>query len=56
MVEPSPDASGEQLMIEADGLSKYYGAFAAIDEVRFSVPLKQVCALLGPNGLASRPR
>ena len=50
MVEPSPDASGEQLMIEADGLSKYYGAFAAIDEVRFSVPLKQVCALLGPNG------
>ena len=50
MVEPSPDASGEQLMIEADGLSKFYGAFAAIDEVRFSVPLKQVCALLGPNG------
>ena len=37
-------------MIEADGLSKFYGAFAAIDEVRFSVPLKQVCALLGPNG------
>jgi ABC-2 type transport system ATP-binding protein len=40
----------DQLMIEARGLSKYYGSFAAIDDVNFDVPLRQVCALLGPNG------
>lgn len=40
----------DQLMIQASGLGKYYGSFAAIDDVNFSVPLKQVCALLGPNG------
>jgi len=42
--------SSEALMIQANGLSKYYGSFSAIDDVNFSVPLKQVCALLGPNG------
>lgn len=37
-------------MIEAAGLSKYYGKFAAIRNVSFSVPEAQVCAFLGPNG------
>jgi ABC-2 type transport system ATP-binding protein len=37
-------------MIEADGLSKFYGDFAAIRDVTFSVPQGQVCAFLGPNG------
>ena len=37
-------------MIEALGLSKYYGDFAAIRDVTFSVPRGQVCAFLGPNG------
>jgi ABC-2 type transport system ATP-binding protein len=37
-------------MIEASGLCKYYGDFAAIDNVSFSVPLRQICGLLGPNG------
>ena len=40
----------DSLMIEAHGLCKYYGDFAAIDDVNFSVPLRQVCGLLGPNG------
>lgn len=37
-------------MIEAAGLSKFYGAFAAIRDVSFSVRQGQVTAFLGPNG------
>src|SRR5580704_8786187 len=37
-------------MIEAVGLSKYYGEFAAIEDVSFSIPKGQVVAFLGPNG------
>ena len=37
-------------MIEARGLSKFYGDFAAIRDVSFSVPAGQVAAFLGPNG------
>jgi ABC-2 type transport system ATP-binding protein len=37
-------------MIEAIGLSKFYGPFAAVRDVSFSVPQGQVCAFLGPNG------
>jgi ABC-2 type transport system ATP-binding protein len=41
---------GAVLMIEAVGLSKFYGDFAAIREVSFAVPAGQVAAFLGPNG------
>lgn len=37
-------------MIEAVGLTKNYGSFAAIQDVTFSVPRGQVAAFLGPNG------
>ncbi|MFM8577724.1 MAG: ABC transporter ATP-binding protein [Planctomycetaceae bacterium] len=37
-------------MIEADGLSKYYGSFIAIEDVSFRVPRGQIVAFLGPNG------
>jgi len=37
-------------MIEALGLSKYYGDFAAIEDVTFQIPQGQVVAFLGPNG------
>lgn len=37
-------------MIEARGLCKYYGMFAAVEKVSFTVPRGQVCAFLGPNG------
>jgi len=37
-------------MIEASGLSKFYGEFAAIRDVSFSIPQGQVAAFLGPNG------
>ena len=45
----SPDAN-DGMMIKADGLCKFYGSFAAVNEVTFSVPRRQVCAFLGPNG------
>lgn len=38
------------MMIEASGLSKYYGPFAAIEDVSFAIPAGQVAAFLGPNG------
>ena len=37
-------------MIEAVGLSKFYGHFAAARDVSFTVPRGEVCAFLGPNG------
>ena len=37
-------------MIEAIGLSKFYGSFPAIQDVSFTVPQGQVAAFLGPNG------
>lgn len=37
-------------MIEAHGLCKYYGQFAAIENVTFTIPRGQVAAFLGPNG------
>ncbi len=37
-------------MIEATGLSKYYGAFVAVEDISFSIPQGQVVAFLGPNG------
>lgn len=42
------DTSGA--MIEAVGLSKEYGQFAATQDISFSVPRGQVAAFLGPNG------
>jgi len=37
-------------MIEAKGLSKYYGPFVAVHDISFSIPQGQVVAFLGPNG------
>lgn len=39
-----------EVMIEAKGLSKFYGEFAATQDVTFQVPKGEVCAFLGPNG------
>ncbi|MFQ5770356.1 MAG: ABC transporter ATP-binding protein [bacterium] len=39
-----------QVMIEANGLSKYYGPFVAIKDITFSIPEGQIVAFLGPNG------
>jgi len=42
--------TGGQAMIEAVGLSKYYGDFAATDDITFKVHQGEVVAFLGPNG------
>ncbi len=41
---------GRGPMIEAIGLSKYFGPFVATKDVSFTVPRGQVAAFLGPNG------
>lgn len=38
------------VMVEAEGLTKFYGNFAAIRDVSFKVHQGEVVALLGPNG------
>ena len=45
MSEPTGTA-----MIEAVGLSKYYGDFAAIHDINFRIDQGEVVAFLGPNG------
>ncbi|QDT05560.1 putative ABC transporter ATP-binding protein YxlF [Rubripirellula lacrimiformis] len=49
---PSPDTSvkAARPMIEAEGLSKFYGPFAAARDVTFSVREGELVAFLGPNG------
>lgn len=42
--------STETVAIEALKLSKFYGSFAAIRDVSFTIPMGQVVAFLGPNG------
>ena len=39
-----------KIMIEANGLSKFYGDFVAIQDISFSIPEGQIVAFLGPNG------
>jgi ABC-2 type transport system ATP-binding protein len=43
-------AAGGEPMIEAVGLSKFYGSFAACRDVSFSINKGEVAAFLGPNG------
>jgi len=43
-------APAGDLLIKAEGLSKYYGDFTAIQNVSFNVPRGSVTAFLGPNG------
>jgi ABC-2 type transport system ATP-binding protein len=43
-------SSSDTAMIQATGLSKFYGDFAAIRDVTFSISKGEVVAFLGPNG------
>ena len=49
-VDPVPPPAGPATMIEAQGLSKYYGPFVAVHDASFSIPQGQIVAFLGPNG------
>ena len=48
--QPAPAPSGPVTMIEARGLSKYYGPFVAVEDASFSILQGQIVAFLGPNG------
>jgi len=37
-------------MIQAQGLSRFYGPFVAIQDISFDIPEGQIAAFLGPNG------
>lgn len=50
MGDPLSQADRPSAMIEAIGLSKFYGPFVACRDVTFTVPRGQVAAFLGPNG------
>ena len=39
-----------RVMIEAQGISKYYGPFVAVENISFSISEGQIVAFLGPNG------
>ena len=44
------DDASSNTMIEANGLTKYYGPFVATENISFSIPHGQIVAFLGPNG------
>ena len=44
------EENSEEFMIEARGLSKYYGDFIAVEDLNFSIRKGEVVAFLGPNG------
>ena len=49
-MNPSAHAQDAPSMIEAEGLTKYFGPFVAIENVSFTIPRGQIVAFLGPNG------
>jgi len=42
--------TSHKTMIEAKGLSKFYGPFVAIRDISFEIPEGQIVSFLGPNG------
>ena len=44
------DDTHPDIMIETEGLSKYYGDFIAVENLTFSVRKGEIVAFLGPNG------
>jgi len=42
--------AGNAKILTAEGLSKFYGPFAAVREVSFEIAEGEIVALLGPNG------
>ena len=37
-------------ILEVEKLTKYFGGVAALKEVSFEIPAKQICGFIGPNG------
>ncbi len=45
-----PPAPGRQLAVRAQGLTRVFGTFVAVDHVSFEIPRGAVWGFLGPNG------
>jgi ABC-type multidrug transport system ATPase subunit len=45
-----PAGAGEEVVVEADGLTKRFGDFTAVDHVSFHIGRGEIFGLLGPNG------
>src|SRR2546421_9037408 len=44
-------SSGDTLnILEVKGLTKYFGGVAALKDVSFEIPERQICGFIGPNG------
>jgi ABC-2 type transport system ATP-binding protein len=50
MITQQEDQASSSPEIEASGLSKFYGDFAAVRDVSFQIAKGEVVAFLGPNG------
>lgn len=50
MAGSSTQTQEAPILIEASGLSKYYGPFTAIENVSFQIRRGEITAFLGPNG------
>ncbi len=50
VLEAQRTESAPAPMIEARGLTKYFGPFVAIENISFTIPGGQIVAFLGPNG------
>ena len=37
-------------ILEVQTLTKYFGGVAALKDVSFDIPEKQICGFIGPNG------
>ncbi len=47
---PAHGAAADEIVIEADMLTKKFGDFTAADKITFSIPRGEVFGLIGPNG------
>ena len=51
MAEKTPKIAAEnEIVIEAQELTKRFGSFTAADHISFKIPQGQIFGLLGPNG------
>lgn len=46
----SVESTSQKIMIQANGLSKFFGQFVAVRDITFGIPEGQIVAFLGPNG------
>jgi len=50
MTTNATTSANEDVMIEASGLTHYYGPHPAIEDVNFTVKRGEILGFLGPNG------